>query len=167
VQLETELRTRAAVVSQQEIALEKWQTKAKALECKNRLLVEQQRKAEAERKGGAGAEGDPQRVAALEAQVVAAKEKARITREALQFTTEELEARCARDRQTERERECVRERAHGLTEIRLCHVCLSVRSVCLLCSLCLSVSGAPRLQLLTLSVFSPTFWPRKNVGERD
>ena len=48
VQLEAELRKRACIVSQQEIALGKWQAKAKTLECKLRLAQEQVKKVKEE-----------------------------------------------------------------------------------------------------------------------
>lgn len=93
-QLENELRKRASIVTQQEISIEKWQAKAKALECKNRLLAEQQKKQKLEREEEGVISGtDARKTAALEASVAAQKEKLRATKEALQFMTEELEAR--------------------------------------------------------------------------
>ena len=45
-----ELRKRAAIVSQQEIAIAKWQAKCKTLDCKLRLQKEQEKKAKEEAK---------------------------------------------------------------------------------------------------------------------
>ena len=121
VQLEAELRKRAAIVSQQEIALGKWQAKAKTLECKLRLAKETEKRAKEEAaeaaaggfgagmglgaagagkktgsrpgsaaSGGSGTGGVP---GAGEREAAVYKEKLRAMKEALKFTTDELESR--------------------------------------------------------------------------
>jgi hypothetical protein len=125
VQLEAELRKRASIVSQQEIALGKWQAKAKTLECKLRLSKEQAKKAKeeaAEQAAGGLGPGLGSSAAAGEKEAAgsrrpnsrpgsgasnrsaggagrsgedaaAYKEKLRALKEALKFTTDELESR--------------------------------------------------------------------------
>jgi hypothetical protein len=124
VQLEAELRKRAAIVSQQEIALGKWQAKAKTLECKLRLAKEQEKKVKEEaaeqaagglgagfglgaagaglgakggrrpgsRPGSAASKGSGAGGGGGE-DVAVYKEKLRAMKEALKFTTDELESR--------------------------------------------------------------------------
>ena len=119
VQLEAELRKRAAIVSQQEIALGKWQAKAKTLECKLRLAKETEKKAKEEAaeamgggfgagvgfgkkpgsrpgsaaSGGSGTAGSGGVPGAAEREASVYKEKLRAMKEALKFTTDELESR--------------------------------------------------------------------------
>eukprot|EP01052_Picozoa_sp_SAG31_P000645 SAG31_NODE_18_length_35375_cov_22.525315_26_plen_309_part_00 len=93
--LEVELRKRAAIVTQQEVALEKANAKNKALECKVRLLTEQQKRAmslakEAESSVGA----DAGRLLSIEAKAAALRQKLRATEEALQVK-ESLVAFCS------------------------------------------------------------------------
>ncbi len=124
VQLEAELRKRASIVSQQEIALGKWQAKAKTLECKLRLAKEQVKKVKEEAaeqaagglgaglgsgaagekevgggrrpnsRPGSGASNRSTGGAGRSGEDVAVyKEKLRAMKEALKFTTDELESR--------------------------------------------------------------------------
>ena len=106
VHYEAELRKRAGIVAQQEIAIEKWQSKARALECKNRLMSEQLKKASRDGVGsglnGAGDDeggvlsrrGGARRVPTLESQVAVQRDKLREVKEALHFVRPPVHA-CA------------------------------------------------------------------------
>jgi chromosome segregation ATPase len=92
--LEGELRKRAAMVSSQEIAIEKLTATNKSLECKVRLLSEQQKRAMALAKEAESSVGaDASKLESVGQRVSGLKQKLRATEEALQFTTDELDAR--------------------------------------------------------------------------